>query len=140
MNGICEKEQCLKSCSIFNGLDGEAIRMVAETMETETFVTGEDVCLPGEEADRLFVVLQGTFVVQLPEEDVIKARFRAGDIFGEYGMFLKTWTATVRAEEESILLSMDYNRCRAFLLHHPEVIWEMLEITIKRHNTVAIWV
>ncbi len=132
MIGIGERENCLKSCRLFSGMAPAAVRLLAESMETEIFAAMETVCRHGEEADRLYVVLAGRLAVLLTGAERPVQYLAAGDIFGEYGMFIGTRLATVRAEEESILLSLGYVQGRVFFLAQPEALMELLAVAARR--------
>jgi len=132
MISISEQEKCLKSCLLFRGMAAEDITLLAESMETESFVEKEVVCRYGDEADRLYVVMAGRLAVFLNGEAGPVQHLEAGDIFGEYGMFVGTRLATVMAEKESILLTLDYGRCRAFLLARPAALMELMAVTTRR--------
>ncbi|MDH4321811.1 MAG: cyclic nucleotide-binding domain-containing protein [Desulfobulbaceae bacterium] len=132
MISIVERQDCLKSCRLFSGMAASAVRLLAESMEAEYFAAMEAVCSHGEEADRLYVVQAGRLAVFLPGEEAPVQYLTAGDIFGEYGMFIGARLATVRAEEESILLSLGYERGRAFFLAQPAALMELLAVAVRR--------
>ncbi len=56
-----------------------------------------------------------------------------GELLGEYGMFIGLFrTATVRADSSAVLLSLDYQRFRAFLLQFPQSALVLMKIAVQR--------
>jgi CRP-like cAMP-binding protein len=76
----------------------------------ETFLPGETIVREGDPADRFYIIesgqVEGTQSSQ--QSDVRVLTMRAGDYFGEVGLFaIRTRTATVRAVSEVRVVSLD---------------------------------
>lgn len=127
-----DKQSCLQSCPLFSGLDAGTVGVLAEAMDTEVYADDEVVCLHGEEADRVYVLMSGTLAVYLPGGTQPVRRLDAGSIVGEYGMFSGARTASIRAEGEATVLSMDYGRFRSFLFQFPDLMYKLLAIAVDR--------
>lgn len=127
-----DRQACLQCCSLFSGLDVGTLAVLAEAFDTESFAEGEDVCLHGEEADCVYVVLRGKLGIYLPGSDRPVRQVGSGAILGEYGMFSGTRTASLRAENETTLLSMGYARFRSFLFQYPAAMYGLLEVAVSR--------
>jgi CRP-like cAMP-binding protein len=127
-----QKQHCLQSCRLFSGLDPGTLGVLAEAVEVEQFAEGEEVCLHGEEADCVFVILSGSVAVILPGATTPVRSMSSGEIFGEYGMFKGVRTTSIVAEQASALLSMDYTRFKDFLFHYPEALYNLLEVAVDR--------
>ncbi len=127
-----DRQACLQGCTLFSGLEVGTLKVLAEAFDTESFAEGEDVCLHGEEADCVYVVLRGELGIYLPGHDQPIRRVGSGAILGEYGMFSGTRTASLRAEKETTLLSMDYGRFRSFLFQYPNAMYGLLEVAVQR--------
>ena len=125
--------QLLQRCPLFSSVPENDLRALAETMQEERFTKGEIICDRGDPADRIFIVMRGGLEVRvaLPEPHVVL--LKAGDLFGEYGMFDEGFrTATIVSLEESVLLALDYARFRAFLLYFPEAMLAILGGTVRQ--------
>ncbi|MBW2278957.1 MAG: Crp/Fnr family transcriptional regulator [Deltaproteobacteria bacterium] len=127
-----QKQLCLQSCRLFSGLDSGTLGVLAAAVEVEQFAEGEEVCLHGEEADCIFVIMQGAVGVLLPGADTPIRSMGPGEIFGEYGMFKGVRTTSIISEQRSVLLSMDYTRFKDFLFHYPDALYNLLEVAVDR--------
>lgn len=132
MISTAQKQGCLQSCPLFAKLDPGTLGVLAEAVEVERFADGEDVCLHGEEADCVYVIMQGAVSVVLPGADRPVRSMGPGEIFGEYGMFAGLRTTSIFAEGECVLLSMDYPRFKDFLFHYPDAMYRLLAVAVDR--------
>ena len=130
--GQISRVAVLARSTVFSGLSGDDLAMLAEMMHLERFAAGELVCQRGEPADAVFVVVSGTLEVLLDGASGEAPVLGAGDVFGEYGMFRHVRTSTVKATSEAVLLSLDYVRFESFLLQFPAVTLALLELTVTR--------
>jgi len=123
----------LQACALFENVPTADLAALAETMHEEYFARGELVCKQGEPADRVFIVLSGNLEVRLAGSPGHTSRLQHGELFGEYGLFAEgVRTATVVSADESVLLTLDYDRFRAFLLMFPEATLAIMEATVQR--------
>jgi CRP-like cAMP-binding protein len=126
------RQQCLKGCAMFAPLEAEALGVLAEAMEAELFGDGEEVCAYGEQAECVYVVLEGRLAVFLPGTDRPIRHLEAGDVLGEYGMFTGKRTTTIVAVGGATLLSMEYPRFKAFLSQYPAAMYALLATAVDR--------
>jgi CRP-like cAMP-binding protein len=123
--------QALQHGPLFSSVPEEDLAVLAESMKEETFNKGEVVVSEGETADRIFVVVTGSFDVQPVADAKNPIRLGPGDLFGEYGLFDQGLrTATIVTREAGTLLTLDYPRFRAFLLLFPEAMLAILSVTV----------
>ena len=132
MISTAQKQACLQSCSLFSGLDAGTLGVMAEALEVESFADGEDVCLHGEEAECIYLIMQGSVAVMLAGADEPIRRLGPGDIFGEYGMVTGLRTTSIFAEGESVLLSMGYGRFKDLLFQYPDAMYNLLAVAVDR--------
>ena len=135
MNALSPTEVAalLTSCPVFAPMPAEDVALLGEIMRTERFRAGQKVCVAGETASEVYVIADGTLGVSLPGDARIVRQMRRGEILGEYGMFGRgVRTATVEAQEDAVLLSLDYERFREFLLAFPASTLALLEVTVQR--------
>jgi CRP-like cAMP-binding protein len=136
MNGKLTIEQrrlALKVCPVFANLPGDELSLLAEVMQVEHLLAGETLFEAGDPSDRIFVVVSGQLGVRLPgRSDAVRTLDR-GDLLGEYGLVLNdARTASVLAESESLLLSLDNERFRTFLLRFPAASLLLLRTAAQR--------
>jgi CRP-like cAMP-binding protein len=109
------------------------LAVLAEMVHVEHLPENELLFQHGDPADCVYVVAAGRLAVFLPDAPKPVRHLEPGDVLGEYGMFAgMTRTATVRAETAAVLLSLDYQRFRAFLLHFPEATLVLLKTAVQR--------
>jgi len=94
--------------------------VLAAAMHEEFFAAGETVVEAGEHADRVFVLCDGQLAVTQPGRSGIVRMLERGALLGELAFFEdEVRTATVRADSDTVLLSLPFENFRAFLLAYP---------------------
>jgi CRP-like cAMP-binding protein len=116
-----ERLATLEMVNEFRQLLGPERTALASAMRKEAYWSGEVVCAEGETADRIFVVHSGELsVTQAGREGVVQHLSR-GALLGEVAFFEnRLRTATVTATTPCIILSLEFERFRKFLLAHPD--------------------
>jgi CRP-like cAMP-binding protein len=128
-----EARSALRASSIFAGMPADSLCVLSEIVRPERFGPGEAICAAGDSASEIFVVAEGRLVVRLPGRASTVRTLGPGDVFGEYGMFgTRVRTSTVEAVDRVVLLSLDYQRFREFLLAFPEAALRLLETAVGR--------
>jgi CRP/FNR family transcriptional regulator, cyclic AMP receptor protein len=127
-----QKMAYLQACPLFSGLDTGTLGVLAETLETERYGAGDEVCVEGEVADRVFVIAEGSLDVYLSGVKTAVRQMAKGDVFGEYGMFKGVRTTSVKASAPCTLLSMDYRRFEDFLSRYPDAMYRLLSVAVSR--------
>ena len=128
-----QRAEILAHARVFAKIPRNDLAVLAEMMQTESFLKGNTVVEVGEPADRVYVVASGTLSVWLPGLETRARLLRPGDVLGEYGMVAAAArTATVKADEDSVLLSLDYERFHAYLVRFPDALWVLFEGAAKR--------
>jgi len=123
----------LRSSPFFASVPDSDLTALSEALMVEAFAPGETVCEAGDAADRIFVIGKGTVTVHRDGETEAVRTMTAGALIGEYGMFTgRTRTATVRAQSELVLLSIDYDRFIEFLELFPQTAIALLRETARR--------
>jgi len=90
-------------------------------MKTRTFQAGEVVAQQGDAPGNLWVIIDGSAMVRIGEEDVIN-RLGAGDVFGEMSLLLdEPRRATVVADAPLEVFEMDRELLHATVERHPRV-------------------
>ena len=127
------RAQVLTQSRVFSQIPRAELAVLAEMMQPESFPKGSTVFEVGEPADRVYVVASGTLSVFLKNSASPARALRPGDVLGEYGMVAASArTATVKADDDAVLLALDYERFRAYLVRFPEALWVLFEGAAKR--------
>lgn len=130
---VAARAQVLSTCPLFAGIPAADRALLAEMMETERLWAGEILFEAGDPSDRVYVVSDGRLAVRLPNQSQSVRTLGPGDIIGEYGMFLNLGrSATLKAETDATLMSLDYLRFRSFLLRFPEAALALLQTAVER--------
>jgi len=132
MLSIEQKREALRRCPLFSQLEVTEIGVLSESMEEELFHVGEEVCLAGETADRVYIIYEGALAVYLPNLPEPVRVLRPSQVFGEYGMVTQTRTTTIKAVETTTMLSMSYERFQNFLLSYPAALFELFRTSVNR--------
>jgi CRP-like cAMP-binding protein len=128
-----DKVALLKRSPVFGRLPIEALTLLAEMLQSEEFSGGTTVCETGEAADSVFIVGTGKLSVFVGSSAVRVRELAEGDVVGEYGMFgNRGRTATVRADTDAVLFSLDYQRFRDFLFTLPDAMWALFGVAVDR--------
>jgi CRP/FNR family cyclic AMP-dependent transcriptional regulator len=130
---LAERMQALQQGTMFNSVPKADLVVLAESMYEESFDEDEVVCVHGEPADRIFLVVTGNLDVKVAGGIDHAISLGTGDLFGEYGLFDQgIRTASITAREPSILLTLEYPRFRAFLVLFPEAMLAILSSTVEQ--------
>ena len=127
-----EKQTCLQSCAFFRGLSGDEMETLLKGSTVAAFTAGAVVCSQGDPASCAFVVMKGDAGVFLPDLPQPIHVMKGGNLFGEYGLFTGRRTAQVRALTDVVLLALDYRRLREHLFTHPQMMFDLLAVTVER--------
>ncbi len=116
-----ERLTTLRMVAEFRQLPPSELAILASTMRDESYAAGEHVCVEGEVADRVFIVHGGEVsVTQEGRSGEVQLASR-GAMFGEVAFFDRAFrTATVTARTPCIVLSLEFERFRKFLLANPD--------------------
>ena len=128
-----ERRQALAACPVFTGVPPADLGVFAEMLESERFDAGSTLFEKGDPSDRVYLLARGRLTVHVPGRPGPVRTLGPGDLLGEYAMFAgRARTATVRAETDAVLLSVDEPRFRAFLLQFPQATLVLLKTAVER--------
>ena len=128
-----DRTQTLAGSKTFGTIPRSELEVLGDMMRAESFRAGSVVAEAGEPADCVYVIATGTLSVYLPGGATPMRTLGPGDVLGEYGMLTgAVRTATVKASEDATLLSLDYERFKAYLLRFPEALWALFESAARR--------
>ena len=116
-----QRYQALAAVAELSAIPAYARATLAASMRQERFAAGEVVIAIGDPADRVFVLCEGLLDVTQEGRAGPVRQLRPGALLGELAFFADSArTATVRAVEPCVLLSLPYENFRVFLFRNPE--------------------
>ena len=133
-----EKLNALRRCDTVAMADEDALQWLAERAETEYFEPGQVVFDSGDSSAWVYIVASGKLEARLSADSPLVSFFEPGALFGEYSMFVGgSRTACVVATGECILLAIDDESFRQFLLRSPEAMLQLLRTAVRRRHRAA---
>jgi MFS family permease len=113
----------MRATSIFAPLPQATLEQVARRLEPMTVLAGKAVINQGDAGDLFYLIATGTALVSVDGEP--RATIVAGDFFGEIALLRDTpRTATVTAETDMELLSLDRDQFLAAVTGHAQSVEE----------------
>ena len=124
----------LEAMPVFAGVTRHDLENILKLGAIRSFEAGQAIVERGEPGDALYVILRGTFQVD------VGGRYhdmKQGDFFGEMGVIArKKRMATVKAAERVDVLRIGAEELENFLLHLPRVTLAMMKSLVERLREV----
>jgi ATP-binding cassette subfamily B protein len=115
----------LKEYTLLNQLDMDSLRFLAGLFVSESYPAGRNIVVEGEVGDRFHMIARGRVEVLRGPPDTSPERIAVlgdGDYFGEVALLRRVpRTATVRALNPTLLLSLKDRHFKLLVDRHPEV-------------------
>lgn len=115
----------LHRVELFQDLDEQAQSILTSLLVPKKIKAGKIIFREMDESDALYVVEEGQVVVSkhvTGDVDVVLARFKPGDFFGEMGLFDGgPRSATAQTELDTILWMLARNAFHEIFSNHPEI-------------------
>lgn len=114
----------LRRIHLFHDLRDEDLGEIAARMEEELCEGGQVIYRQGAQADRFFIIHQGSVDISTVEREQERhiARLVTGDYFGEEALLENRQRAdTVKAQEKCVLLSIQRSDFKALIKHFPRL-------------------
>src|SRR5258706_8048145 len=128
----------LLNIPLFSKLSPEELTALTPLLKTRKFVESEPIVYLGDDGSEFFIVQHGRVAVSHPDEsgkEVTLAELGPGNFFGEISLLDGgPRTATVRAEGDVTLLSLERGQFVQFLLQHPAAAVHILTILGARQR------
>jgi len=136
-----DKIAALKRTKLFEALDKNTLRPLAERALERRFQKDEVLFVAGEEARGLYVIVEGAvraFRVSMDGREQVIHVERAGATIAEVPVFDDgTYPSTAAAEEETTTLFIDKRDVRHLFLEHPEIALAALRVLAGRLRRCA---
>ena len=121
-----QRYSALAAVPELSDIPAQARATLAAGMRQERFAAGEAVIEAGDRADRVFVLCEGVLEVTQAGRTEPLRRLEPGALLGELAFFAdRVRTASVRAVDACVLLSLPYENFRAFLLRYPDSLFAL---------------
>lgn len=115
----------------FSALSPEVLALIRAAGEERAYLAGEWIVREGDLGDELFVILEGTVLVERGGRVV--GRLSEGEFFGEIAVLdRRPRTADVGAETPVQCVAVPREALRGILAAHPAAAWSMLETMARR--------
>ncbi|MCB2066282.1 MAG: FAD-dependent oxidoreductase [Erythrobacter sp.] len=129
---LARRTAALAACPVFAGIDAADLRVLGSMMVPRTLTAGEVLCRQGDAAAHAWLISAGCLGVE--RDGTPTATLGPGELTGEYGLFGDaTRSATLVAQEASLLLELDYARFERFLLAYPRAAFGLLRVVLARN-------
>ncbi len=121
---------------LFKDFDPAERKSIVEKFRMKQATPGEVLINEGKNSDGLYVVLHGSVQVSKRNKPPIElARLKEGDVFGEMSLLTRQpATATVTAQNNSILLRLPRENFQELVLTHPQILELVSELTERRKS------
>lgn len=128
--------QVLQHVPFLEGLSAQRLDELSVECKWVEFESGEEVIKQGDAGNCLYIVLKGQLSVYTFNEGTkrLLGELRRNQLFGETAVFEENplRNATIIAEEPCLLLSLSHESFQAFLISHPELRTDILNLAAKR--------
>ena len=129
----------LKNAPAFNQVKTEDLKVVAQSLEEETYFAGERVFDIGEHGDCMYIIQSGKIGISLDKNNSeYVAELGEGECFGEMNLLDNLpRSASAHVIEDSILLSLEKSRLRGLIINYPELglgILSSLSLRLRQAN------
>jgi CRP/FNR family cyclic AMP-dependent transcriptional regulator len=122
----------LRRSAVFGALDESFLARLAQSMAEVTFPAGHVLIEPRAAGSGMFVIDEGTVVVQ--PRDVDPVELGAGEVVGELALLTKDGTRTARAQAvtEVRCLTLDRATLQQALEDEPKLAIALLQAAVER--------
>ena len=111
-----------KAIPLFQGMSQSQARIAALMTSILHYPAGHELTRTGEEADDMFVVIDGRLSVTVPAKDgSLEVPLGRGDVVGEVGLFHGKRSADVRVAEPATLLRLTHENLARLQKRYPRI-------------------
>ncbi len=132
MSDIFERVLLLKNSPAFSQVKTEDLKAVAQSLEEETYFSGEHVFNKDEYGDCMYILQKGKIGISLDNDNKDPKNYVAvlseGECFGEMNLLDDLpRSASAHVLEDSTLLSLEKSRLKGLIINYPELSLGMLK-------------
>lgn len=143
MPDLFEKIILLKKSDIFNEINTDDLRFVADALEEAEYFKGDRIFEKNDMGDCMYVVLSGVIGISLDKDsgdDEFIAMVREGECFGEMNLIddLPRSASAVVVEDAKVLMLSKF-RLRGLMMSYPDLGMGMLKaLSLKLRRTTQL--
>jgi CRP/FNR family cyclic AMP-dependent transcriptional regulator len=143
MIDLFERILLLKNSNIFAQVNTEDLRVVAEALNIEHYVSGDRVFDINGYGDHMYVLYSGKVGISTnPDPKVLDfvAELGPGDCFGEMNLLDEfPRSATAHVIEDAKLFSLEKEQLRGLIINYPELSLGILKsLSLRLRDTTAL--
>jgi len=132
-----EKFEFLSKLPIFDGAGKDVLMEMASSLTEKEVLKGSTIIRKGEEGDAVFIIASGK--VRVHDGNHVLARLVSGQVFGEYALIdQRTRSASVTADENCLLLRLDYRDFYRNAAGNPDILRGVLRELIHRMRDMNV--
>ncbi len=128
--------ELLRRNALFQQLEASQLQTIAPLTRCLRFARGETVVVEGDAGQAMFQVVSGSLEVlkRMPGgDDKVVAQLGEGVVFGEMSVFSEEpRSATVRAQQECVLLEIERDDLRPLLQGNPQLVDSLAQLISER--------
>jgi CRP/FNR family transcriptional regulator, cyclic AMP receptor protein len=132
----------LANVDLFGDLTPEELQQLADASTTEDLRRGDVLFHEDDEADTLYVVIEGRIAIakrSIDGRESVVALMETGDLFGEMSLFEPLGrSAEARALEPSQVLAIGFAPIRGVYERRPELLWGVVELLAGRVRSMDV--
>ncbi|MDH5710572.1 MAG: cyclic nucleotide-binding domain-containing protein [Gammaproteobacteria bacterium] len=143
MPDLFEKVLLLKSSDIFNEINTEDLRFVADALEEEQFFKGDRIFEKNDRGDFMYIIINGEIGIELDKKqgDYV-ATMSSGDCFGEMNLLDDLpRSASAVVLDDTMVLKLSRAQLRGLIMSCPELglgILKSLSLKLRETTKRAI--
>jgi CRP/FNR family transcriptional regulator, cyclic AMP receptor protein len=128
--------ESLRRVPLFAGLDRKELEMLSKLVREQRYPTGATIVKAGAGGHGLYIIKEGTIEVIRDGQKV--ASMGPGQFFGEISVLDGgPRTADVRAETDTVCLTLVSWEVKPLLMDNPSITYKMLQEMVKRLRSQA---
>jgi len=132
-----EKYEFLRNLPIFADADKEVLMDLAATLTEKEVLKGSTIIRKDEQGDAVYIIAGGK--VRVHDGNHVLARLGTGQVFGEYALIdQQPRSASVTAEENTVLLRLDYRDFYRHAAGNPGILRGVLRQLINRMRDMNV--
>lgn len=132
-----EKFEFLRKVPIFSGAESAILLEMAASLTEKEVLKGSVIIRKGDEGDAVFIIANGK--VRVHDGNHVLARLTTGQVFGEYALIdQRTRSASVTADENCLLLRLEYRDFYSNVSGNPEILRGVLRELIQRMRDMNV--
>ncbi len=137
MLSTIEKVMMLQTVNLFAGTDDEVLAGVASILREVQVQEGDEVVSKGDVGSNMYVIVSGS--VRVHDGPQVFAKLGEGEVFGELAALdPEPRSASVTANEDTLLLSLDNGPLLELVSEHPEIAGATIRFLCRRvRSTIA---